>query len=180
MERTLPSEIVPPIQRDLAASRADLGLMEECRRFPLRVAFLCFAGDTIVVFASLFLAFWLRFDTALRSFGVEAPGITLSNYSNYILLGSASLLLVLAQKQMYEGSWFMHHYSTLKDVFIACIVWGAGFVGFSLFFKFQPPLSRVYVTLATATTMIGLYAWRRLLYRHLRKSPSPESYGSGS
>ena len=169
MERTLPSEIGTPIQRDLAAHRADLGLMEKCRQFPLRVAFLCFAGDTIVVIASLFLAFWLRFDTGLRAFGVEDAGITLSNYSNYILFGSASLLLVLAQKQMYEGSFLMHHYSTLKDVFIACIVWGAGFVGFSLFFKFQPPLSRVYVTLATATTMIGLYAWRCLLYRHLRK-----------
>ena len=169
MESTLQSEIDGPIQRDLAADRADLGLMEECRQFPLRVAFLCFTGDAIVAVASLFFAFWLRFDTGLRAFGAESQGITLSSYSNYILFGSASLLLVLAQKQMYEGSWLLHRYSTLKEVFISCMVWGAGFVGFSLFFEFQPPLSRVYATLATATTMIGLYGWRRLLYRHLRK-----------
>ncbi len=165
----LTSDIARPVQRDLAASRADLGLMEECRQFPLRVAFFCFAGDTVVVFISLLLAFWLRFETGLRDFGVEAPGITLSNYSNYILFGSASLLLVLAQKQMYEGSSIVHRYSTLKEVFLACIVWGTGFLGFSLFFKFQPSLSRVYVTVATVTTMTGLYTWRRLLYRHLRK-----------
>ena len=38
----------------------------------------------------------------------------------------------------------------------------SGFLGFSLFFKFQPPLSRVYVGLATVTAMTGLYIWRRL------------------
>jgi hypothetical protein len=36
-------------------------------------------------------------------------------------------------------------------------------------FKFQPPLSRVYVALATGTAMAGLYSWRRLFYRFLRQ-----------
>jgi exopolysaccharide biosynthesis polyprenyl glycosylphosphotransferase len=52
---------------------------------------------------------------------------------------------------------------------VACLVWGTGFLGFSLFFKFQPPLSRVYVTLATVTAMTGLYIWRRLFYIYLRQ-----------
>jgi exopolysaccharide biosynthesis polyprenyl glycosylphosphotransferase len=150
-------------------SRADLGLTEECRQFPHRVAFLCFAGDSVVAFACLVAAYWLRFETALREFGVEAPGTTISSYSNYIIFGSVSLLLVLAQKQMYDGSWLLHRRAPLKDVMVACLAWGAAFLGFSLFFKFQPPLSRIYVALATGTSMIGLYGWRRVFYRYLRQ-----------
>jgi exopolysaccharide biosynthesis polyprenyl glycosylphosphotransferase len=166
---TLQVDVRKTIQPDVVPSRADRGLTEECRQLPHRIAFLCFAGDSLVAFACLLAAFWLRFDTMLRDFGVEAPGITLTNYSNYIIFGSASLLLVLAQKEMYEGSWLLHKHSSLKDVIVACLIWGAGFLGLSLFFKFQPPLSRVYVTIATITAMTGLYIWRRLLFYYLRQ-----------
>ena len=173
MENTLEVEISqavrPEVTASRAESRADLGLMDAGRQFPHRVAFLCFAGDAVVAFACLLAAFWLRFDTVLNQFGVEAPGIVLSSYSNYIIFGSASLLLVLAQKQMYDGSWLLHRRASLKEVIVACLIWGAAFLGFSLFFKFQPPLSRVYVALATFTAMIGLYAWRRLFYGFLRQ-----------
>jgi len=169
VERTFQAEVANAIRSDVAPSRADLGLTEECRQFPHRIAFLCFAGDAVVAFACLLAGFWLRFDTVLRGFGVEDSGITLSTYSNYIIFGSASLLLVLAQKQMYEGSWLLHSRYSLRDVIIACHIWGAGFLGFSLFFKFQPPLSRVYVGLATIMAMTGLYAWRRLFHGFLRQ-----------
>jgi len=169
VDSTFDVDVGKAIQPEVAASRADLGLMEECRQFPHRIAFLCFAGDAVVVFACLLVAFWLRFDTGLRDFGVEARGIILSKYSNYIIFGTVSLLLVLAQKQMYDGSWLLHRRSSLKDVFVACLVWGAGFLGFSLFFKFQPPLSRGFAALATVMAMTGLYTWRRLFYRWLRQ-----------
>ena len=154
---------------EVTSSRADLGLTEECRQFPHRIAFFCFAGDGLAVFASLLAAFWLRFDTALRDLGVEASGITLSSYFNYLIFGSVSLLLVLAQKQMYDGTWLLHRRATFRDVIVACLVWGAAFLSFSLFFKFQPPLSRVYVALATVTAMTGLYAWRQLFYSFVRQ-----------
>jgi len=169
LERTFQADTITAVRGEVASSRADLGLKEESRQFPHRIAFVCFAGDAVVGFACLLAAFWLRFHTGLREFGVEGLGITLSSYSNYIIFGSISLLLVLAQKQMYDSSWLLRRHSSLKDVFVACFVWGAGFLGFSLFFKFQPPLSRVYVALATVTTMTGLYAWRRLFYSYLRR-----------
>jgi len=169
VDSTFDVDVGKAIQPEVAASRADLGLTEECRQFPHRIAFLCFAGDAIVALACLLVAFWLRYDTGLRDFGEQARGITLSKYSNYIIFGTVSLLLVLAQKQMYDGSWLLHRRSSLKDVFVACLVWGAGFLGFSLFFKFQPPLSRGFAALATVMAMTGLYTWRRLFYRWLRQ-----------
>jgi exopolysaccharide biosynthesis polyprenyl glycosylphosphotransferase len=167
-------EALETIRPDVGLSRADLGLTDAERQFPHRVAFLCFAVDAIVALACLLAAFWLRFDTGLRGIGVEDPKIVLSSYSNYIIFGSASLLLVLAQKQMYDGSWLLHRHSPLKDVMAACLIWGAGFLGFSLFFKFQPPLSRVYVALATFTAMTGLYVWRRLFFAFLRQESIAE------
>jgi exopolysaccharide biosynthesis polyprenyl glycosylphosphotransferase len=164
---TLEVDVRTAIRTEVSPSRADLGLTEECRQFPHRVAFLCFAGDAVVALACLWVAFMLRFETALRGVGVDPTGITLGSYSNYIIFGTASLLLVLAQKQMYDGSWLLHRQSPLKNVVVACLVWGTGFLCFSLLFKFQPPLSRVYVAIATGTAMAGLYAWRRLFYRFL-------------
>ena len=154
---------------EVAASRTDLGLTDEPRELPHRIAFICFAGDAVIVFVCLLAVFWLRFDTSLRNIGVEAPGISLADYYHYIVWGTVSLLLVLAQKRMYDGSWLLHNHSALKHVFAACLLWGAGFLGFSLFFKFQPPLSRVYVATAVATAMVGLYTWRRLLSAYLHQ-----------
>ncbi|MBV8279035.1 MAG: exopolysaccharide biosynthesis polyprenyl glycosylphosphotransferase, partial [Verrucomicrobia bacterium] len=139
----------------------------ECRQFPHRIAFFCFLGDAFISFSCLLAAFWLRFDTPLRDFGVREPAMALTRYSHYIILGWVALLVVLAQKQMYESSYLLRRRSSFKQIFAACLVWGAGFLGVSLFFKFQPPLSRGYGTFATLTTMIGLYTWRRLFYSYL-------------
>jgi exopolysaccharide biosynthesis polyprenyl glycosylphosphotransferase len=141
----------------------------DSRAFPYRMAVLCLIGDAGVVFICLVMAFWLRFDTALRAIGVEEVGLTLSDYFCYITCGSLSLILVLAHKQMYEADWLLHQQSRLKDMIAACLLWGAGFLGVSLLFKFQPPLSRVYAALATLTAMAGLYTWRRLFHRYLRQ-----------
>jgi len=157
-------EYVPP-----AVSRVDHSLTEECRQFPYRIALLCFAGDAGVAIASLLAAFWMRFHTPLREFGVETPGLTLAEYFSYIICGSASLVLLLAQKHVYDAVWLVYGHSRLKHVVTACLLWGAGFLGFSLLFKFQPPLSRLYVALATTTAIIGLYAWRRCLYSYLQQ-----------
>ena len=157
-------DCVPP-----AVGRADHSLTEECRQFPYRIALLCFAGDAGVAFASLLAAFWMRFHTPLREFGVETPGLTLADYFSYIICGSASLVFLLAQKHIYDAVWLLHGHSRLKHVVTACLLWGAGFLGFSLLFKFQPPLSRLYVALATTTAIIGLYAWRCFLYSYLQQ-----------
>jgi exopolysaccharide biosynthesis polyprenyl glycosylphosphotransferase len=153
----------------VAASRADLGLTDQARELPHRIAFVCLVGDALVVLASLLAAFWLRFDAGLRYFGMEAQGISLADYYSYIICSAVSLLLVLAQKRMYNGTWLLYNHSALKRVFAACALWGAGFLGFSQLFKFQPPLSSVYVLTATATAMAGLYTWRRLLCDYLRQ-----------
>src|SRR5215469_8457849 len=86
------TDVLKAQRQESVPYRADLGLREEYRRFPHRIAFFCFAGDAIVALASLVAAFWLRFDTPLYSFGVEGKGIVVGSYANYIIFGAASLL----------------------------------------------------------------------------------------
>jgi exopolysaccharide biosynthesis polyprenyl glycosylphosphotransferase len=169
LERTYTVDGARAALPKVAASRADPGSTDKARQLPHRIALICFAGDALVVLACLLAAFWLRFDTGLRNFGVVTPGISLADYYRYVVGGTVSLLLVLAQKRMYDGAWLLHNHFALKHVFAACLIWGAGFLGFSLFFKFQPPLSWVFVATATATAMVGLYTWRRLLCDYLRQ-----------
>lgn len=152
-----------------APSLADHSLTEECRQFPYRIALLCLAGDAGVAFASQLVAFWMRFQTPLRGFDIDTRAIILGDYLNYIIFGSASLIILFAQKNTYDAGWLLHWHSRLKHVVIPCLLWGAGFLGFSLVFKFQPPISRGYVALATTTAIVGLYAWRRCLYSYLQK-----------
>ena len=157
-------EFLPP-----ALSLADHSLTEECREFPYRIALLCLAGDAGVAFISQLAAFWLRFHTPLRALGVDAQEIMLGDYLNYIICGSLSLILLFAQKQTYDPGWLLQGHSRLKQVVTPCLLWGAGFLGFSLLFNFRPPISRAYVALATTTAIVGLYAWRRCLYTYLQR-----------
>ncbi|MBV8101598.1 MAG: sugar transferase [Verrucomicrobia bacterium] len=152
-----------------ALSLADHNLTEECREFPYRIALLCLAGDAGVALVSQLAAFWVRFQTPLRQFGVDTRGIDLGDYLNYIICGSASLILLFAQRNTYDAGWLLQGHSRLKHVVIPCLLWGAGFLGFSLVFKFQPPISRGYVALATTTAILGLYAWRWCLYSYLQR-----------
>ena len=158
------SEFVPTELRLVEHS-----LTEECREFPYRIALLCLAGDAGVVFVSQLAAFWMRFHTVLREFGVDTREINLGDYLPYIIFGSASLILLFAQKNTYDPGWLLQNHSRLKHVVTPCLVWGAGFLGFSLLFKFQPPISRGYVALATTMAIVGLYAWRWCLYSYLQR-----------
>jgi hypothetical protein len=105
LERTYTVDGARAALPKVAASRADPGSTDKARQLPHRIALICFAGDALVVLACLLAAFWLRFDTGLRNFGVETPGISLADYYRYVVCGTVSLLLVLAQKRMYDGGW---------------------------------------------------------------------------
>jgi hypothetical protein len=140
----------------------DRSLTEECRQFP------CLASDAGVAFVSQLAAFWLRFHTLLRSFG-NTREIVLGDYLHYVICGSASLILLFAQKQIYDPGWLLQGHSRLEHVVTPCLLCGAGLLGFSLLFKFQPPISRGYAALAATTAIPGFYAWRWWLYSYLQK-----------
>jgi exopolysaccharide biosynthesis polyprenyl glycosylphosphotransferase len=125
--------------------------------------------DAVVVLYALLSSYWLRFCTPLRGVGVPAD-ITLADYASYIAIGAFSLILALAGAKVYEPNALLRYRFVAVKALKASIFWATGFLGFALIFKFQPPISRLFVGICTITAPITLLAWRRLFHSFLLRS----------
>jgi len=64
----------------------------------------------------------------------------------------------------------LRYQHTAERIVKACATWFVGFLGFSLMFKFQPAISRIFVVISAVTVTIGLLAWRYAFHRFLQHS----------
>jgi len=130
------------------------------------VSLLC---DAVVILFAMVVAFWLRFDTPIREIGVMSPH-RIRDYAGYVVVGTLSLLFAMAQFQVYDPHKLLRLREVAMKVVTACVFWFAGFLSFSLAFKFQPPISRVFVFISAITVLLGLVAWRWIFHRYLQRS----------
>jgi exopolysaccharide biosynthesis polyprenyl glycosylphosphotransferase len=126
-------------------------------------------GDAVVVLASLILAYWLRFETALSQFGVpELKALTMIDYSGHFLVGLGIMLAILTNFRLYERRNFLSIQRSSGIIIKSAIVWIAAYLSLSLILKFNPPISRIYGVTAMVTLLILLPAWRWILWRIVR------------
>jgi exopolysaccharide biosynthesis polyprenyl glycosylphosphotransferase len=155
---SMPVEIAVPLP-----VRRHVGVAE-------RLLMTALVADACVILYALVAAFWLRFYTVISHYGVRSEP-NLQNYFGYVALGTVLMLFTLAYYRLYEKQTLLRHRHVSLLVLKSVVVWFAGFTTFSLVFKFQPPLSRLFVVLAGANVAIGLLVWRNLFHRLLRNSP---------
>ncbi len=115
------------------------------------------------------LAYFLRFETSLRGFGVMEPRPTLSGYCGHVLFGTAALLFLLGNSRLHDPRNFLAIRKTLSTIAKSCLTWGFCFLAFSLVLKIEPSISRLYCAIGTITSMVGLMTWRWALYCLLRQ-----------
>ena len=139
------------------------------RALPQRLVFASLVCDTVVIFFALIAGFWLRFDTPIREFGVLAPH-EIRDYAGYIAFGALSLVLTMAQFQVYDPHKLLRLRQISLKIIPACILWFVGFLSFSLAFKFQPSISRIFVLISAINVLGGLFTWRYVFHRYLQKS----------
>jgi exopolysaccharide biosynthesis polyprenyl glycosylphosphotransferase len=136
------------------------GNTEARRSFAERLVAISLLGDAVVIVGCLLCAFWLRFQTSLAHFGVMPEPVYLADYAAYIAMAACSLLGIFAYFDVYS----VRNLLRLRQVGIAVsraiIVWAVVFLSFALAFKFQPPISRVYLVLSTGILFVGVIAWR--------------------
>ncbi len=125
--------------------------------------------DAVVIVYALLSSYWLRFCTPLRTVGVPAD-LSISDYAAYIAIGAFSLLLGLAGAKVYEPNALLRYRFVAVKIAKVSMFWAAGFLGFVLIFKFQPPISRLFVGICTVTTPVALLVWRRLFHTFLQRS----------
>lgn len=122
-------------------------------------------GDTVVAFAALSLAYWLRYESPLREFAaIEVTDARFTAYIPLLLLGVAFLIAGFAQLNLYEERLLLRKYQGLSLVIKATTIWVAAYLGLALVVKFDPPISRFFVPIAYGCVLALMFLWRTAFY----------------
>lgn len=125
-------------------------------------------GDTLVAFAALALAYWLRYESPLRALAViDVPDALFVDYIPLLLLGVAFLIAGFAQLNLYEERLLLRKYHSLALIIKATTLWLAAYLGLALVVKFDPPISRLYVPMGYVCVIGLMFAWRSAFYAAL-------------
>lgn len=122
--------------------------------------------DLIMIVLAEHGAYWLRFHTSFRDYGNWA-NMELQQYTGHMMLGSLSLLLAIGWQGIYHRNVLLRNRWVASKIARAVLIWTLGFLSFSLALKLQPSISRVYVALNGACSLLLLLGWRYLFNQFL-------------
>ncbi len=154
----------------LLSASEDLKSARHNRSLPERLLITSLLCDSVVIVYALIAGYWLRFCTKLAKWGINDGVIRPGDYAGYIAFGAVSLIFMMAYLQVYDRRKLLRLRSVAMQIIKACMLWFIGFLSFSLMFKFQPPISRIFVTLSAFNVIVGLLTWRWMFHRFLQKS----------
>jgi exopolysaccharide biosynthesis polyprenyl glycosylphosphotransferase len=121
-------------------------------------------GDAAAAFAGLVLGYWLRYHSPLGALGLAVPDARFSAYLPLLLLGVVFLVAAFVQQGLYDGRMLLRKQQSLNLLMRGTIYWLVAYLAFSLVIKFDPPISRLFVVIATFTTLLLLWLWREAFY----------------
>ncbi len=122
-------------------------------------------GDTIVAFASLALAFWLRYESPLRRFAqIDVTDARFLVYAPLLSLGVAFLIAGYAQLNLYEERLLLRKYQSLALIIKGTTLWLGGYLALALVIKFDPPISRLFVPIGYVCVLALMFLWRSAFY----------------
>jgi exopolysaccharide biosynthesis polyprenyl glycosylphosphotransferase len=126
-------------------------------------------GDTIVAFGGLSIGYWLRYNSGLRHLGIDVPNAEFVRYLPLIFLGVAFLIAAYAHLNLYEERLLLRKYQGLALLMKGTTFWLAAYLGLSLVLKFDPPISRLFVVIASLCVIALMFLWRTLFYYALTR-----------
>ena len=125
-----------------------------------------FVSDLVLVTFSLMFAQWLRFETVLSQFGVQAEETMLmSDYFGHIAVGVALMMGALVNFRVYSRESLLSFTQTMRALIKASFVWLAAYLTLTLVLKFDPPISRVFCGLGLVLLLTVIPLWRGILWR---------------
>lgn len=125
-------------------------------------------GDMLSILAALLLSYWLRFLLELpKALGLPytpAGEISFDDYLGYIVFGAATFLLCIAYAGAYQRNLILNWQKACAAVTRASVVWGVLFLATALTLRLEPPISRGFVGMGIAVSVVFLLAWRWLFH----------------
>lgn len=128
-------------------------------------------GDVLLCFGGLSLGYWLRFESPLRLLSFEPNAVY--NYADYLpllTLGTAFFIGACAHLRLYDPRFLLRPNEARSIIFHGVLFWFIAFLSTSLVLKFQPSISRLFVTLSSFITLVTLVGWRALFHLWLTHS----------
>ena len=126
-------------------------------------------GDALVTFASLALAYALRYASPIGRLGLNVPDASFRRYLPLLLLGVALLIGTFAQLGLYDSRQLLRCYQNLNTILKGAAFWLAAYLGVSLVLNFNPPISRLYAVIAFVCAIALLGLWRALAHTVLTR-----------
>ena len=131
-----------------------------------RWVFLAIFVDFLMALLGSFSAFWLRFNV-MQSIG-HFTDLEARQYFAYQMLGSTSLIAVLAWQGIYRSNMLLQSGKVWRSMVKGCALWTVGFLLVALTFQLSPPISRIYMAVNGAISLTLLLAWRAYFDARLR------------
>jgi len=128
-------------------------------------------GDTLAAFASLALAYWLRYASPLGTLGIDVPDATFATYLPLLLLGVGFLIAAFAWLNLYEQHLLLRNFQSISLIVKGATFWLLAYLSVSLVLKFDPPISRLFVVIGFFCVVLLMAVWRTLFYQTLVRSP---------
>jgi exopolysaccharide biosynthesis polyprenyl glycosylphosphotransferase len=153
-----------------SSSRApfeELATLRSRREAAHHWVFFAVVGDLTIAFLGSVLAFFTRFET-LQHFGNFAA-LDISRYLGYLFLGPSSLIVALAWLGIYQKNMLLQPRKVARRMIKGSMLWTLGFLLVALAFSITPALSRIYMGLNGAITLLLLLAWRLWFDARLRE-----------
>jgi exopolysaccharide biosynthesis polyprenyl glycosylphosphotransferase len=134
------------------------------------------AGDTLVTFAGLALAWWLRYASPFAPESgdgvfIAVPDATFGGYLPLLLVGVALLVAAFAHFGLYDTRLVLRRYQSLNAILKGATFWLFAYLGVWLLLKLDPLISRLFVIVAFVCVVALLYAWRTLAYALVTRGP---------
>ena len=160
-------------QRGVSDTAGELARTERLKlrdkALPDRLVITSLLCDSFVIVYALVFSFWFRFQTSIHELGVPST-MTLRDYAGYLAFGGITLIFTLTAFGIYERQALLRFRFVSLQIFKAASLWALGFLGFALIFKFQPPISRIFVGLAAVIVPAVLLGWRAIFHGFLGRS----------
>jgi exopolysaccharide biosynthesis polyprenyl glycosylphosphotransferase len=132
-------------------------------------------GDILTVFGAFCLAYYLRYVSPVGRLGIPVPDARFTAYLPLLLLGTAFLAAAYAQLELYSERLLLRKLQSLNLVLKGTVLWLAAYLALSLVLKFDPPVSRWFVVLATVSVLVLMFLWRNAAYFWLTRPKRVET-----
>jgi len=123
-------------------------------------------GDALVVFAALFLGFWVRFDSGLIPMYADLKVIpAFFDYFKLLAMGTVFLLATFGYLRLYSQRCFSRYLRTGRVIVQGTIFWLFAYLAVNLILKFDPPISRLFMLSSFFCVTTAMLVWRMVVFK---------------